>query len=369
MSIPFNLPSTIVTCAALFVLCGCKDDPPGATMPHDTHDRWPVINATDAGLAQRGLEDFATAVGGSGAVIRHDAIAFTWGNPKRSLDVASASKAVYAHLVFKAVEEGRIPSLDQPVTDWMNELSTLNAALSHKDARITWRHLINQTSCYGVTEDPGTAFDYNDYQTGLLWILLFEKVHDAKGADAVEVLRDALFDPIHAEHKPTLRPMEANDVLRHLIISPLDFARIGLVYLHDGKWKDQQIISAEHVNLVRTTPLPRDLPRTAGRDAQMLPNAPSYGGGKNQDDHLGSYCHMWWLNKRDRDGVLLLPSVPEDAFAAIGLGGKKVMMVIPSLGMIVSWNTEKLGPASMSGLGRQQMDKVLNILVSAVKHS
>ena len=99
----------------------------------------------------------------------------------------------------------------------------------------------------------------------------------------------------------------------------------------------------------------------------MLPDAPSYGGGSNQDDHLGSYSHMWWLNKRDRTGALLFPSAPEDAFAAIGYGGEKVLMVVPSLDMVISWNTESLTRAPMLSIGRQQMDDVLKILFSAVK--
>lgn len=364
----FEPRSAVFACAILLSLCGCKADRAGRGRTPSQRGSLPVVSLADAGLDEKRLESFAEAVGGSGAVIRQDSVAFIWGNPKRPLDVASASKAVYAHLVFKAVEEGRIPSLDQPVVEWIPELARLNPALGHKDSRITWRHLINQTSCYGVTEEPGAAFDYNDYQTGLLWILLFHKVYDAAAADDCrEVLRDALFDPIGTENDPSFRPMASNEVLHHLIISPLDFARIGLVYLHDGRWGDQQIISVGHVNRIRTAPLPPDFPRTAGRAAEMLSGAPSYGGGKNQDDHLGSYSHMWWLNKRDRDGALLFPSVPEDAFAAIGLGGKKVLMVIPSLDMVVSWNTERLAPASLSVFGRKQMDAVLKILCSAVK--
>lgn len=364
--------ASALSLALLFVLpllCGgCKKK---KTSPAPTsavkREPWPAISLDVAGLDKSKLDKFAKAVGGSGAIIRHDAIAYAWGSPDKPLDIASASKAVYSTLVLKAAEDGIIPGLDQPVVQWMPELGTLNAALGNKDAHITWRQLINQTSCYGVSEQPGTAFDYNDYQTGLLWTLIFEKLHHTGGPDAIRVLQKNLFDPIGAANKPTFRSMASNTHLHRLVISPLDLARLGSVFLHDGKWKGRQVISAEHVRLVRETPLPLTLPRSAGKAAEMLPGAPSYGGGKNQDDHLGSYSHMWWLNKPDRTGTRLIPSAPADAFSAIGYGGEKVLMVVPSLDLIITWNTDSLTRAPMVSIGRLQMESVLKILFSGVK--
>lgn len=354
-------------CVQALLLCDCKkthrDKPPA----RPKRDHWAQITTEAAGLDKAKLDEFAQALHGNGVVVRHNAVAYQWGDPHKSLDVASASKAVYSFLVFKAVEKGLIASLDEPVVKWMPELSTLNAGLDHKDSRITWRHLITQTSCYGVAEQPGAAFDYNDYQTWLLWTLIFEKLHHASGEAGIRVLREGLFDAIEAEDKPSLRPMRSTDRLFRLTASCLDMARFGSVFLHGGKWKDRQVIGTSFVDLVLNHPLPLSLPRTRGEPAEMLPNAPSYGGGRNQDDHLGCYSHMWWLNRRDREGRLLFPSAPDDAFAAIGYGGEKVLMVIPSLDMIVCWNTENLTRGPMISVGRTQMDAVLKILFSGVK--
>ncbi|MBX7209422.1 MAG: serine hydrolase [Verrucomicrobiaceae bacterium] len=372
-----SLASRIVLCALLgvvpFLAAGCKKKKQPATAAparrqvRAAREPWPAIDLDAAGLDKEKLDQFANAVRGHGAIIRHDAVAYTWGDPGKPLDIASASKAVYSFLVLKAVEDGLIPGLDQPVVQWMPELASLNAALNHKDTRITWRHLINQTSCYGVREEPGTAFDYNDYQTGFLWMLIFEKLHHTGGTDAIRVLQEKLFNPTGAADKPSFRPMESNSKLHRLVISPLDLARFGSLFLHDGKWKGRQILSAGHVRLVREQPLPLTLPRTAGLDADMLPGAPSYGGGKNQDDHLGSYSQMWWLNKRDTAGRLLFPSAPGDAMAAIGYGGEKVLMVVPSLDLIISWNTDNFTRAPMVSIGRVQIDTVLRIFFAAVK--
>ncbi len=357
----------LLCCLLPFLAGGCRKDngrDPARTAVK--RERWPTISLEDAGLDGSKLRDFSAAVRGNGVIIRHDAIAYQWGEPDKPLDIASASKAIYSALVFKSIESGRIPSLDQPVVEWMPELAKLNPALGHKDARITWRHLLNQTSCYGVSEEPGTAFDYNDYQTGLLWTLIFQKVHGVSGQDGILALRSQIFDPIGVANKPTFRAMKSNATLARLVISPLDMARFGLLFLHDGKWKDRQILSAEHVRLVRQNPLPVTLPRSKGVHVEMLPDAPTYGGGKNQDDHLGCYSHMWWLNRRDKTGALLFPSAPEDALAAIGYGGEKVLMIVPSLDLIISWNTESLARAPMVSVGRQQMEAVLKIGFSAV---
>jgi hypothetical protein len=71
--------------------------------------------------------------------------------------VYSAEKPWYAHFLFKALEDGRIPSLDQNVNLWEPRLNDINADLGHKDRNVTWRHLANQTSYYGVRDNPGEA--------------------------------------------------------------------------------------------------------------------------------------------------------------------------------------------------------------------
>ncbi len=345
------------------ILAGCGPDKPKPAAPVKVRGTpWPVMTANSAGLDEGALKVFADLVGGNGVIIRHDALAFSWGQPHRALDVASASKPVMAHFVFKAIESGTIASLDEPVVKWLPDLAKLNAASDHKDAKITWRHLVNQTSCYGVAEAPGTAFDYNDYQTALLWTLIYEKVNAMPREDLSEkVVQAQLFDLLGAEDKPQLRIQPEPKVNGRLVISPSDFARFGVAYLHGGRWNGTQIIPAELVSAAISSPLAMSIPRTQSRDAEMLPGQRSYGGGKNQEEHLGCYSFMWWLNTDKK----LWPSMPADAFAAVGNGGLKVMMVIPSLDMVISWNDAKMKPQPMFLGGREQMEVVLRKLMDA----
>ena len=78
-----------------------------------------------------------------------------------------------------------------------------------------------------------------------------------------------------------------------VFISSLDHAKFGLLFLRDGNWNGNQLISKSWVDQLR----------------QSSKANPSYG-------------YMWWLNKGNRrfDGV------PESVFYASGFGGNYIMV-------------------------------------------
>ena len=84
----------------------------------------------------------------------------------------------------------------------------------------------------------------------------------------------------------------------------------------------------------------------------------SIGGGNNQTDHLGSYSWAWWANGVGRDGRRHWPSAPVETFAALGHAGKRAMIVVPTLDMIVSWNDSTIN-------GREREDHALDLLLKA----
>ena len=88
-----------------------------------------------------------------------------------------------------------------------------------------------------------------------------------------------------------------------------------------------------------SSPVPADIPRTSGKEAEMLPNQRSLGGGKNiTSNGPGYYSFGWWLNRLDRKDGRLYPYAPEDTYAAQGHNGKRSLWLFPSLDLIVSWN-------------------------------
>ena len=78
-----------------------------------------------------------------------------------------------------------------------------------------------------------------------------------------------------------------------LFISTEDHARFGLLFARRGKWREEQLVSAEWVEAVRTP---------AGANA--------------------SYGYMWWLNKGDR----AMPQVPGEVYYAARFGGNFVVV-------------------------------------------
>ncbi len=318
-------------------LCGAADVFPAAT--------WETRPPESVGLSAAKLDAFRDFVGGRGCVVRHGYMVYAWGDQALRGNVYSACKPWFSHFLFKAVEEGKIPSLDQKVNVWEPRLNDLNPALGFKDRDITWRHLANQNSCYGVKDKPGAAFNYNDYQMALFWDTLFVKVYGAT-YDMVDakILHPQLTDILQCQDNPTFMAMGTNRQMGLLGVSVRDFARFGLLYLHHGNWNGRQLISAEHVEMAVTSPLPGSLPDSTEELAEMIPGQRTIGRvarPQKQGQHGGSYSWLWWVNGVDRAGKRRWPDAPVDTYGAFGKDGN-AMVVIPSRDLVVSWSSPKL---------------------------
>ena len=235
------------------------------------------------------------------------------------------------------MQNGKLASVDAKVSDFEPGLLKLNRG---KDAGITWRHLASQTSGYGLGESPGEAYAYNDSALALYYDTLTQRVYKENGT---RVLKEQLGDILGFQDKYTFEAFGPNERPGRLAISVRDFARFGLLYLHGGRWNDKQVLKPELIRLVLSSPVPADLPRTGGKDAEMLPKQRTLGGGKNQTAvGPGVYSFNWWVNRTDKNGNRLFADLPPDAFVASGHGGMRALWVIPSLDLIVAWNDAKI---------------------------
>lgn len=348
----------------LVVVAFCLGGMADAAGPVFPGREWATKSPEEVGLSAEKLKVFSDFAGGFGCVVRHGYMVYSWGDPARRMDVASAAKPVYAHFLFKAVEDGRIFNFDEPVCKWEPRLKHINAGLGYKDSRIAWRHMANQISCYGLVEEPGSAFAYNDWQMALFFDTLFTKVYGATPASIdPQVLRPLLTDRIGCQDDPTVLAFGEDDRPGRLAISPRDFARFGLLYLRGGKWGDRQLLSPEYAKMAVTSPLPNSIPRAGDKAAEMIPDQRSIGSRQipdNQTDHMGSYSWLWWINGVDREGKRHWPDVPTDAFGCFGHGGIRAMVVLPGLDLIVSWNDTRIeGRDKESEALRKVLDAVL----------
>ena len=224
---------------------------------------WAIKTPEQVGMNVEKLKELSDYAGGFGCVVRHGYMVYTWGDASRRKDVASAAKPLYSHFLFKAIEDGKISSLNERVSKWEQRLNRINKNLGYKDRNIKWRHIGNQISCYGLAEAPGTAYAYNDWQMALFWDTLFTKVYgaDFKTVNA-EVFHPMLTDKLQCQDNPTFMAFGTGDRPGRTAISPRDFARFGLLYLRGGKWKGEQLLSSEYATMAVTSPLPNSIPRT-----------------------------------------------------------------------------------------------------------
>ena len=106
---------------------------------------------------------------------------------------------------------------------------------------------------------------------------------------------------------------------RHVQISAREMARFGLLFLNKGRWKERQLISAEWVEQATAVQVPAN-----------MTNAWT----KSEISGPGFYGFNWWRNGKGRDGRMLWPGAPGDAFGASGHNNNK-MFVIPSWKMVI----------------------------------
>jgi len=310
------------------------------------------------------IDDIENYLKGRGCIIRYGYIIYKWGNIKKSADVASAAKTLYTHFLFKALEDKKITSLDERVSLWEPRLNFLNEQYNFKDREITWRHLANQTACYGVVEKPGHAYIYNDCQMALFWDTLFLKVYGVKyNTVDDEVLKPFLTDLINCQDDPTFIAFGVNDRPGRLSISPRDFARFGLLYLNLDNWKGQQLINSNNVYTILNSPIPSNLPRAGFKVAKMIQNQRSIGSKNipdNQNDHCGNYSWLWWINGVDINENQNWIDAPKDTFAAIGHDGREGLAIIPSLNIVISWNDSRIQEIPK---GTYHLNEVFKLLV------
>lgn len=223
------------------------------------------------------------------------------------LGLASGTKSITALLVGPLVQDGRIGSVDDPVSRYIPEWE------AGADSSVTLRHLLTMTSGLGrfrpvesvlvapaatpfvfglpLAQTPGAQWSYSNEGVQLLSPIL----ERAAGMPLAAYARERLFGPIGArwtrfeldEYGHTLTFGGIEGRLR-------DYARVAQLMLNDGRWNGERIIPSEWIAAI-TTPTPQN---------------PYYG-------------YLWWLDAEsdafwaagDLDRIILV--MPEHDLIAI----------------------------------------------------
>ena len=288
---------------------------------------WETRLPSEVGLDAKALDEFAKAVAGDGVIIKDGSLVKSWGNADRRGDWASAAKPVLSTLMFFAIEEGKLKSVDDLVRPWVQKRWP-GKDLIAKDRGMTFRHLADMTSGYARAEKPGTHWAYNDYAISLYRHVLEEVL----GESLVKAARQR-FEPLQFEDGDLFGSRDGGGVNA----SPRDFARVGWLWLNQGNWAGKQLLPKSYFEKHLRPDVPNDLPRTKAKGEDYL-GVGTYGGGSDQNFPVpGVYGFNWWFNERlTTDGPRFAPHLPTDAFWALGHEGREVLLVLPSLRIVVA---------------------------------
>jgi len=88
--------------------------------------RWEMRTPEQAGLSRVELDALRDFVGGRGCVVRHGYIVYSWGDQSKSADIASAVKPIISTLLLFALQEGKLKSVDDKVSDFEPRLKSSN---------------------------------------------------------------------------------------------------------------------------------------------------------------------------------------------------------------------------------------------------
>jgi CubicO group peptidase (beta-lactamase class C family) len=117
-----------------------------------------------------------------------------------------------------------------------------------------------------------------------------------------------------------LNGIPINNGCTNVTVNTKQLARWGWLFLNEGNWNGEQLISRDWVKKATSVQVPADLP-VAETDRKNIKGP-------------GCYGYNWWVNGRLANGKLKLPGAPEDCYFASGHNNNKCI-VIPQWNMVV----------------------------------
>lgn len=327
------------------------------SVPDDIGDGWQLADLADQGFETQKIVDMMNRVvnetyqGIDSVVIARNGNLLLYWFADRRLDqfdawidnkdrerhvLHSTSKSVTSALIGIAIDQGHIASTEVPFYDLFDYPDYANwdprkAEMTLEDALtmrlgLQWDEwsrpytdpandlVFLENSRYDwskglldrpMANNPGTVFTYNTAAT----IAIGQALQNATGTPMAEFANVYLFYPMQiftAEwwRSPTGLPVGGSG----LFLEPRDLAKFGQLYLDDGVWQGQQLISAEWIadSVVRRVDV------------------------SSWATYSEGYGFQWWLDDLDHGGQLV------ETWVTSGYGGQ-YLFVVPALELVVAF--------------------------------
>ncbi|MGB3716289.1 MAG: serine hydrolase [Candidatus Promineifilaceae bacterium] len=195
---------------------------------------------------------------------------FNGGSVEKKTNLKSATKSFTSALVGIALEQGCLSSVDQKMMDFFPEFA--DQIDDPRKEQITIRDLLQMRAGYPweettppymdilffsdnwhwlphivdfpLTSDPGTEFGYSNLTSHLLGVI----VARACETDLKSYGQEHLFSPIDAEVVDwTADADNYNFGSFEIYVTARDMAKFGLLYLNDGEYEGNQVLSVDWV--------------------------------------------------------------------------------------------------------------------------
>ena len=263
----------------------------------------------------------------AGMILKNGRIIAQWGDTKRVDMTFSVTKSFLSTMAGLAVDNGLISSPNDKVGQYIWD----GTFAGDHNSKITWEQLLQQNSAWSgelwgakdwadrppkeggiddwkfeAPKEPGTFMEYNDVRVNVLayalthvWrkpmpLVLKEQSMDKIGASTT--WRWHGYD--HAWTEIDGIQMKSVTGGGHsgagLFINTEDMARFGLLFLNNGKWKQERLISENWIKMAVSA---------------SEPNA--------------NYGYMWWLNNK---GDRHWEGLSENIYYAAGFGGNFIVI-------------------------------------------
>ena len=270
----------LLLCLVVAFLTGCAGATP-EPQPYWPTEDWPTSTPEEQGMDSEMLADMLKIIEeqdydvDSVVVVRNgymvaDATIFPFEAGSRHI-IYSCTKSVISALVGIAINKGYIEGVDQLVLDFfpkrtvanldadketmtLEDVLTMSTGLKCQDSYLyRWRGLrqmersddwVQFVLDLPMLEEPGTRFEYCNGASFLLSAI----VQETTGMSALAFADEHLFGPLGITDVQWLSSPQGITIgWSDLYMTPHDMAKIGYLYLNEGMWEGEQVVSAEWV--------------------------------------------------------------------------------------------------------------------------
>ncbi len=305
-----------------------------------------------------GKEPFGDAIGPmkdrgapTGIIIKNGYVIAEWGEPMRPDMTHSVAKSFLSATVGLAFDRGLIKSISDTMYTYMAPIHLyipsetgnkadlygkpvlLDLFNTPHNRTITWNDMLRQTSDWEGTlwgkpdwadrpssnpaewltrkrNAPGTSYEYNDTRVNALALATLSVWRKP----LPQVLKENIMDEINASHTWRWYGYDNSWIVLDgtivqsvsggghwgggMIINAYDMARFGYLTLHNGKWKDKQLLSEKWLQW-SVTPTPGQIDYgfmnyNLNTDKKYLPSAPG-----TAFTHIGNGTNMIYVDKEN----------------------------------------------------------------------